>query len=694
MDPELMSQSEIALLARVTKPAVMTWRRRHPDFPAPAPGRVGHPLFAADEVVTWLLRTGLGNTDPETLRAERSLHTLSTYARRHGGLRTITAFGAALCLRHLAGRALPSDPLPLARRLDPDDEFLLTELTELTESVELTERANVPEPTGLGQIVEQLIEGAFDASRAYQFLIISAGRLGWPELTADALTPETLALIRQVSDLPGRLSAHPTVTIADPHAGSGDLLAALLDGQDGDNLRISATSTDHNLARLIRRRLLLAEVPEFQFDVRNDGLSEEFADSDLIVTRMPYQPAETREALTDLDHIEALTDLLRPGRTAVVVGPASSLVDELRDPPAAVRRAALLASGIVEAVVRLPGGVYPARPGYPSALWLLTRDPNPATKGRLLLADLGGTRLDQRAVEAAADDILLWRAEGYRRDGHAPRTGRLVTLESLDLRRGAALRVSGPASATLIAGLAADRPALIGEVERRLADAERQTIWYAEQHGPVYTGAIQRYGKPPADVSIGALLAARRLRKLPGHRLSPHHVTANGRHRVVGAADLTGTGPHRWIDRFTLAGEYPQVAFTEPGDLIVTVIPRWAVQLDPDGFSVIEFPACGLRVTAGDTLTPPVLKALLDTARNTTRAPGAVRGPHLRSVTIPDVAADEVARLDRLLRPITERERLLHQQAGLLDELRQLAVTGFADGTLTTDSTMYGMTSE
>src|SRR5690242_3763322 len=119
MEPELMSQSEIAQLARVTKPAVMGWRRRHSDFPA-ATGNGEQPLFRADEVVTWLLTTGLGNADPETLRAERSMHTLAAYARHHGGRRAITTLGAALCLRHFARQPLPGDPLPLARRLDPD----------------------------------------------------------------------------------------------------------------------------------------------------------------------------------------------------------------------------------------------------------------------------------------------------------------------------------------------------------------------------------------------------------------------------------------------------------------------------------------------------------------------------------------------------------------------------------------------
>jgi hypothetical protein len=334
--------------------------------------------------------------------------------------------------------------------------------------------------------------------------------------------------------------------------------------------------------------------------------------------------------------------------------------------------------------VRLPGGVYPARPGYPAALWVLTRDPIPATKGRVLLADLSGTALDQPTVDSVAEDILLWRTEGHRRDGHDPRNGRVVPLENLELRRGAALRPPSPASVTLRARLAADRPALIGEVERRLTDAEQEAIRYAEEHGPLNTGAVQRDGARPKELALGALQAARRIRQLAGHRLHPEHVGPNGHHRVIGSSEVLAQASQRWMDRLTLATEYPHVALTDPGDLVVTSVPRFGVFLDDDGFSVIEFPACGLRVSPSDPLIPRVLRALLATARNTTRSPGAVRGPRLQDVTIPDLSWDEATRLDEVLLRLEERERLLRQQADLLAELRELAVTGFADGTLTT----------
>ncbi len=672
-----MSYREIAHLAQVERPVVTTWRRRYPDFPAPTQTLASQPLFPAAAVVEWLLRSGLGNLEPTALRAELTLHTLAAYAQEHGGRRLVLSLGAALCLRHMADAPLPADPMRLAARLDFDGAFLLPDLEE------------APALADLSGMVEQLIEGAYDTDQAHRFLLDAAARLGWPGLGTEALTPHLVNLIRLAADMPGRLAARSPITVADPYAGSGDLIAALLTGIDPEQAVCCAVQPDPALARLIRRRLHLAGIPEFHLDV-GPVLADDFADADVIVTRLPYQPAETRNPAADLDRISDLTDLLGPGRTAVVIGPAASLVDALRDHQAIRRRAELLTGGLVEAVVRLPGGVFPARPGHPAAMWVLTRDPVPTTKGRLLVADLSGAALDEHRTESAAEDILLWRTEGHRRDSHAPRTGEIVLVRDLDLPRGAPLQPAGPATVTLLTRPAADGPALIGEVERRLADAEQAQREFTEKHRPLNTTAAHRDADPPKRVSLGTLSATRRARHLPGHRLAPQHVGPRGQHRVLGAAEVTTGTSNRFVDRFVLAGEYQHAALTEPGDLVISTVPGFAALVDQDGFSVIEFPAQGLRLSPGDALTPRVLKALLDTAHNTTRNPGAVRGPRLRDVTIPDLSRREATRLDELLRRLDERERLLQQQTDLLAELRGLAVTGFADGTLTT---LYGTNS-
>src|SRR6185436_4819105 len=113
-------------------------------------------------------------------------------------------------LHQVSGETLPADLVAAAQRFDPDDEFVLSDLRE------------APAPADLPELVEQLIEGAYDAGRASESLLGAAARLGWPELTADALTPHLVTLIRLAVDVPGRLPEDGLCHIADPYAGSGD----------------------------------------------------------------------------------------------------------------------------------------------------------------------------------------------------------------------------------------------------------------------------------------------------------------------------------------------------------------------------------------------------------------------------------------------------------------------------------------
>ncbi|MFD0773907.1 helix-turn-helix transcriptional regulator, partial [Streptomonospora algeriensis] len=53
-DDQLISAADIARIAGVTRAAVSNWRRRHPDFPAPAAGTRSSALFPLAAVRTWL----------------------------------------------------------------------------------------------------------------------------------------------------------------------------------------------------------------------------------------------------------------------------------------------------------------------------------------------------------------------------------------------------------------------------------------------------------------------------------------------------------------------------------------------------------------------------------------------------------------------------------------------------------------
>jgi hypothetical protein len=69
----LVTGSEIARLAGVTRAAVSNWRRRYEDFPAPVGGGAGSPLFALAEVQTWLGKQRKGQDVSEEVQLWQAL---------------------------------------------------------------------------------------------------------------------------------------------------------------------------------------------------------------------------------------------------------------------------------------------------------------------------------------------------------------------------------------------------------------------------------------------------------------------------------------------------------------------------------------------------------------------------------------------------------------------------------------------
>ncbi|MGW4948960.1 hypothetical protein [Streptomyces parvulus] len=693
----LVSMAEIAALARVKRPVVSTWRRRHGDFPAVVSQSSGRPLFDGAQVAEWLITSGLGNAAPADLRSELALFGIVALRNRFTPWQLVEILGSLLCLRRLDGRpltdgvnSLPDDAeadgtlwsavLRRAGRIDAEDDFVLRELSSL-------DAAAAP----LARLAEDLVEAAYDEHGAYEWLLAARSRLGLDSLAADAVAPQLRRLLTQLTDLRLRLEHGESLTLADPYVRAGDLLAALLDDtEDRDRVTVLAADPDERLARITRRRLLLAGVGELDLDVQTGAdLEEGITDPDLVVTQLPYRPGETRSVLAALEQVERVADLLRPGCTALVLGPADALVDALKDTEASQLRSALLRANLVEAVIALPGGVLPFRPGYRPALWTLTRGPVREAEGKVLLADISADRLTADVRMRLAEDVLLWRTEGFRAlDGHEPRYGRIVPVADLDRSFGGPLTPPAPPVSAIWSDEVTERPALIAEAEARLERATAAARAHQSEHGPYRGGVLRRDGRLPRRTTLGKLIATGTVTRLPGHRVDDHHLTADGHHAVLGPDEITSERPvgARRIDRLLLATDYDRVALTEPGDIVYTLTPRLALHVDRDGFSVVAFPARVLRVApdADPSLTPRVLAALLSAARGTGRSPSAVRpARRIEDYQLPNLTPGEVRRFDALLAETEHRERLLRAQTDALAEARKRTIAGLADGTLT-----------
>ena len=694
--PQLISMPEIAELAGVRRPVVTTWRRRHPDFPAPTETDGGKPLFDARRVVDWLVETG--RAERRQIEADLRLHMLAclvTLGRptatngRPRGVRPmpardlVGAITALICLRHLDDDLLRPDGYAdrhviaalrdRAADVDPDDDLLRAEVDALP-----------ADAAWLAAAVDELIEAAWGCRQAYERVLAARHRLAVPELYVDAVTPMLARLIAGLSGAREHADVYGTVRIADPGAGAGDLLMAVRDQIAEDHSPIfTAAEVDPFLARVVRRRLAVHDVPaeDRRIHVGSDLPARPVPD--VLVTQVPYQPKEDRGDADPLAGVRRVVDGLAPGQTAVVLGPADLLVAALPPyRPAARTRNELLTSGRVEAVINLPGGLVPFRPGYRTALWVLRHeDPSP-WQGRVLLADVSDRPLTAEVVDTLIWDVTTWRREGYRPDQHLRAYASQVAVSELVVPR-RPLIVRRPPRLRDLTQDARQTVAHVAEIE---ADLDQLTRPVPERQ-IVHSGLAVRDDRSAVpSQSIGLLVRNGLLVMRKGYRIAADDIVVDGHHRVLGAAELTGRAVQpRSIDREVLA-RHPRLRLTEPDDVVVTVAPRFAVLLDRDGFSVVEYPARVLRIPPAGRrwFTPRVLAALLATAAPTARAAGAIR-PALRldEVQLPLLQPAEVEHLDALLAAADARRAVARRELDLLDELCRIAVTGLTDGSLT-----------
>jgi len=671
-----ISMPEIAELAGVHRPVVTTWRRRHRGFPAPVGGDAGRPLFDARQVVDWLVETR--RADRRQIEADLRLYLLGCLGAKMPPKDLVAAVAALICLRHLDDELLQECQIAQlknrAAEADPQDALLLSEIRAL------------PSDAGwLASVVDELIEAAWGCRQAFERLLAVRGRLNVADLYVDAITPELARLIAGLSGAREHAEEFGTVRVADPAARAGDLLVAVLGQLSEDSFpAFVGAEPDPFLARIARRRLVVHGIPPHDIDIRCPGEPPTPLPADVLVTRLPYAPKEERPQENPLATVKELTDGLAPGQTAVVLGPADVLVGGLPPyRPAARTRNELLASGRVEAVIHLPGGLVPFRPGYQTALWVLRREEPSPWQGRVLLADVSDRALTEDVVDALIWDVVTWRRDGYQPDDHSRAIAAQVAVSSLTSSR---------------VRLTARRPPAIREVAAketiaRVYDLESELHRIADPQAvarpAVRSGlAVREPGPPVPTAAIGALVKARRLIMVKGTRLAAGDVVTGGQHAVLGAPEVVGESSvgARTVDRAVLAEKYPRAQLTEPGDVIVTVSPRFGVHVDHDGFSVVEFPARILRIPEQERqqLTPRVLAALLAAGHAGTRAAGAVRpASRLDELCIPLLPPAEVRRLDELLAAADERRRLARREIDLLDELCRIAAAGLSDGTLT-----------
>lgn len=677
----LISMPEIAELAAVQRPVVTTWRRRHRDFPLQVAGDAAHPLFDARDIADWLIRTGRARQ--EDIGPELSLYTLAALAPVLPARELIGVVTSLICLRRL------DDDEPLADgtaditaslreralRQDPDDELLAGEICQ-------------PSDLGLlATVVDDLIEAAWGCAGAFERILGERTRFKAADLFAGAVTPALARLIAGLCGARELASADRSLVICDPAAGPGDLLTAVADTVGPDHAPMfTAAEADGYLARLVRRRLLAHGIPAVDLDIRpGTVLPDETGEPDVIVTQIPYLPGEERSATDVLERVDDIAVRLRPGRSAVVLGPASVLTGELGVySPAERARAKLLKGGMIEAVISLPGGLVPFRPGYQTALWVLTSAFSSPWAGRVLLADVSDRVLTDDVAAGLIEDVVTWRRDGYEPREHARQFCTEELISDLTGQSGP-LTPRRPRSIRSTTSAADARVARITELQAELAGLTTDAVAKLQ---PISAHVVRGSLQAPESATIGALADRKRLTMIRGARLRDDDLGPEGNYVVIRPEEVLGyrqIGDLK-IDRAVLAARYPQARLTELGDVIVTTVPSIGTIIDEAGFSLVSFPARALRITQSERahFTPRVLAAAITASSAVARPAGAIRmSRRLEDLTLPLLTPEDLARLDALLGLLEERRRTAQREIGLLAELREIATAGLADGTLT-----------
>jgi SAM-dependent methyltransferase len=327
----LVTAAEIAKLANVTRAAVSNWRKRYPDFPAPASGVGRTARFALPEVEAWLSRQGKADDGPspevrlwQALRAQYGDSLIEALADVAEALATGSSSGLEPGTRAQA--------LALARESSP------------------------------AELVDALLTRA----------LASPGRAGSEPLS----TPRLVAAVRRFAGPVGG-------TVFDPACGVGSLLLAC---RGAGEVSLIGQDVDPAAARLAGFRASLGGGPEVAVKVGDSLRDDQWPGlrADLVVCETPVNvsdwgreellldqrwefgvPTRAESELAWLQHCYAH---VAPGGRAIVVMPASVAYRK-----AGRRiRAELVRRGALTQVVALPGGMV-ASHQQPVQLWSLAR---------------------------------------------------------------------------------------------------------------------------------------------------------------------------------------------------------------------------------------------------------------------------------------------------------------------------------
>ncbi|MGW9567548.1 hypothetical protein [Prescottella equi] len=670
----LLTMRDIAALAKVKRPVVTMWakRFRNGDRPFPRPvSRDGRSAkFDAVEVAEWVQSRGLGNSDSFA----RDMAMYAAFEHTSGMDQVAIADGitALLCVKALldeqVGELDTDELLDRADELDPDDEFLYSELEALGEHLAV-----------VAAHVDRMADSAFTPAHAVEALMSRRFRDRWSSLSDTTLGAGALALCARVG---AALAEDGSPLFVDPAPENADLLVAVREAlPEYHDLVVMTGSSNGPGARRARRRLATHRVG--RIPAPDSGFGDGFSldRPAMFITQYPSPSTIDYTDAEILAEIDNIAMQMGPGQRAVIIGPAGALVDRLRDRECESIRSGLLRAGHLRAAIRLPEGLLPARPGLATALWVLGAVDNsvPATDRHMVLADLGALELSDDVIDGVLADIAaaMGSARAVRAHafqfGHACRTSELLAQSGVltALPRVHRLRPTPAETAARVLELAGAADVAADGIHAGSA----LRVEYRDPGG----------GRAP---TAGELADAKELRLVSGNRLDADDIEPDGTVPVIGVDEVTGRCPvgSRGIDRLTFTAHYPSGRYTEPGDIVFCTGSSFGALVDHVGASVVQSPARILRVADPHRsgIIPELVAQQIRSLSGAQKPPGAIRGGSAwRQWEVPRVSPDDVPALTAALADLRARRAAARTLLETLDNLTTTLVDGVAHGALT-----------
>ncbi|WP_287001929.1 MULTISPECIES: hypothetical protein [Gordonia] len=545
-----LTMQDIAVLARVSRPAVSQWRKRPVvrgqliPFPTPVATVDTVEHFDEADIMAWLERTGRGK-NLEEQHLDVGAYSLPDGVRYDDVVLLLALY--ALSGVDLAG-ASHADLVAAAVAADPTDESIAGEVRSLDVDADTL------------TFTDHLINASLGTPDALARL--ERGRLGRARSVRD-LTDEAMRLMRHVVEV---AVTHVGDDVAIVPVGGSDLALAVAD--TGGRLVVDGGVGD---PRDLRRRAIIAQV-ETDTAARGPAVS--------VVSLLGAELGVVLEA------VDAALLELNDGDVVVILASAAALTDHLAG-DLQRRRSETLKIGNTVAALRLPRGMWREAHRQSQAMWICKGG---VGVGRLQVADLNA--IDPTALGDLASDIAAALDQDVRRAFRFTRPRDMLRI-----------RTSGT---VVPQGTQAPRlhPRRAASHADRVHEATLQTSEPAPTVDILISSSAGRFRTQ--QFSIDELIEQKLVTVMSGNRIDPDAADPEGTVAVL------PDRPFR-LDPFDAAQRYPRARRTEPGDIVLVEKPAPRAVIDTAGGSLVAAPAKILRIHRKALFGPHTIAAIINT---------------------------------------------------------------------------------